>query len=100
MAEEEVDAAEVVHQPAEVGAIRNLLVGGLRALRVRAGEDPVALAVGDDRSLEVDVRRGALVVQALCELERALDVLARGLQIASPSIAAGPPGEHVGAKMV
>src|SRR5439155_16570280 len=74
--------------------------GGLLALGVRAGQDPVALPVGDDRSLEVDVRGRALVVQALGELERALDVLPRGLEIPAPSVAARPPGEDVGAKVI
>ena len=60
----------------------------------------MALPVRDDRGLEVDVRRRALVVQALGELERALDVLARGLQIAAPAVAARAPGEHVRAQMV
>ena len=95
MTEQEVDAAEVVHQPAEVRAVRNLLVRGLRALGVGAGEDPVSFAVGDDRRLEVDVRSRALVVQALGELERALDVFAGGLEITAPAVAAGAPGEHV-----
>src|SRR3989440_6531457 len=100
MTEEEAEAAEVVHQPAEVRAIRNLLVRSFRALGIRTGEDPVALSVGDDRGLEVDVRGGALVIQALGELERALDILARGFEVTAAPVAARPPGEHVRAKVI
>src|SRR5947207_15111820 len=100
MTEEEAEAAEVVHQPAEVRAIRNLLVRGFRALGIRTGEDPVALAVGDDRGLEVDVGGGAPVVQALRKLERALHVLARRLEVAPAPIAARAPGEDVRAEVV
>ena len=45
--------------------------------RVVAGEHPVARALGDERGLEVRVRTSAAVVDALRELERVLDVLAR-----------------------
>src|ERR1700675_804617 len=95
MTEKEVDAAEVVQQPAEVAAVRELLVRGLGALGVGTCEHPVTLAVGDDRRLEVDIGGRALVVQALCKLERAFDVLARSLEIAAPALAPRPHGENV-----
>ncbi len=100
MAEQEVEPAEIVHQPAEVSPVGNLLVDRAGALRVRASEHPVPLAVGDDRRLEVDVRRRAAVVQPLGELERALDVLARSLEVAAAAVAARAPGENVRAQMV
>ena len=100
MPEEEIDAAEVVHQPAEVLPVGQLLVNRTGALRVRAGKDPVALAVGDDRSLEEHVRRRLAVVQPFCELERTLDVLARGLEITTPAVAAGTPREDVRAEVI
>ena len=86
--EQEVDSTEVVQQPAEIAAIGELLVRGLRPLGVGAREHPVALAVGDDRCLKIDVCRGALVVQPFGELERTLDVLPRGLEVAAAAVAA------------
>src|SRR5439155_12132950 len=47
LAEQEVEAAEVVQQPADAPPVGELLVVRLRALRVRAREHPVALALGD-----------------------------------------------------
>src|SRR5438105_4159888 len=55
MPEQEVDPAQVVHQATEIAAIGDLLVDRPRPLGVRTCEHPVALAVGDDRGLEVDV---------------------------------------------
>jgi len=97
MTEEEVDAAEVVEQATEVPAVGQLLVGSLCAFRVGPSEDPVPFAVGDDRRLEVDVGGGARVVEALGELERALDVFPRGLEITAPAVAARPPRKDVSA---
>ena len=56
---------------------------------------PVALAVGDDRRLEVQIRRRPLVVQAFGQLERTLDVLTCGLQVAAAPVAARAPRENV-----
>src|SRR6266516_595936 len=88
MAQEEVYPPEVVEQAAEIAAVRQLLVGGLGALGIGTRENPVTLAIGDDRRLEVDVGGRALVVQALGQLERAFDVLAGGLEVATPPITA------------
>ena len=100
LAEQEVEPAEVVQQLADVGLVGELLVLALRALRVRPREQPVAVALGDQRGLEEDVGDGAPVVQALGELERALDVLAGGLPVALPAIAAGAPAQDVRAERV
>jgi len=70
LAEEEVQAAEVVNQPADVEPVRELLILGLRALGVRTGEHPVALALGDERGIEVDAGDRARVIDSLGELER------------------------------
>ena len=50
VAEREVQAAEVVQQPADVRAVLELLVVAARPLRVRPREQPVALALGDERA--------------------------------------------------
>ena len=94
MAEKEIDPAEVVQQAAEIAAVRKLFVRGLGALGIGTCEHPVALAVGDDRRLEVDVGGRALVVQTLGELERALDVLARSLEVAASAIAPRAPAQE------
>src|SRR5579862_483018 len=80
--EQELEDAEVVEQPPDVRAVRQLFVGGLGALCVRPGEDPLPVALGDERGLEVRLAEGARVVERLGELERALDVLARGFEVA------------------
>src|SRR5829696_3599254 len=98
--EQEVDDAEVVQQPAHVLPVRKLFVLRLRALRVRAREHPVAVALGEQRRLEVHLAEGLRVLLRLGELERALDVLARRLVIALAAVAAGAPREDVGAEEV
>src|SRR5919199_6272773 len=60
----------------------------------------MALAVGDNRRLEVDVGRRVPVVQSFLELERALHVLARSLEIAAAAVAARAPREDVRAEVV
>ena len=81
-------------------AVGELRVRLPRALRVRPRENPVALAIGDERSLEVRDADRARVVDALRELERALDVVARGLVVALPAPAARAPREDVGLQRV
>ena len=71
-----------------------------RPLGVVAREHPVALAVGDERGLEVRGADRAGVVRVLGELERALDVLARGLVVALAAPAARAPREDVRAELV
>src|SRR6266566_2185984 len=95
LAEQEVEHSEVVGEPADVDLVGELLVRALRLLGVAAGEHPVALAVGDDRSLEVRLADRARILDGLGELERALDVLARGLVVAVVAPAAGAPGEDL-----
>src|SRR5947207_198759 len=80
---------------ADVRAVGERLVRAAGALGVRAGEDPVALAVGDERRLEERVPDGARIVGVLRELERALDVLARRFVIAHAPPAARAPREDV-----
>jgi hypothetical protein len=87
VAEQEVDGAEVVQQLADVRAVGDLLVVGLRLLGVRAREHPVPRAVGEQRGLEVEVTRRACVLQALGELERELDILPGGLVVALAAVA-------------
>jgi hypothetical protein len=84
----EIESAEVVQELADVRLVGELLVLRLGALRVRAGKHPVPGALGDERSLEIVVSDRAPVVQALCELERALDVLTRRFPVALASVAA------------
>src|SRR5215218_8895612 len=98
--EQEVDDAEVVQQPTHVLPVRKLFVLRLRALRVRARQHPVAVALGEQRRLEVHLAEGLRVLLRLGELERALDVLARRLVIALAAVAAGAPREDVGAEEV
>src|SRR5947209_20457567 len=96
----EVQATEVVEQPADVSLVVDLLVVGLCALGVIARLDPVPHPLADKRSLEEGIRGLARIVERLRELERALDVLARGFEIPLPAIAARAPAEDVGPKTV
>src|SRR6185503_16532603 len=96
----EVESAEVVQELADIRLVGELLVLRLGALRVRTSEHPVARALGDQRSLEVVMSDRAPVVQAFCELQRTLDVLARGFPVALAPIAAGAPAEGARAKAV
>ena len=98
--EQEVQPAEVEHQPTDVALVVELLVERLRLLRVVARDDPVAHPLGDERRLEVGVRDDAAVVHALGELERGLDVLARCLEVALAAPAARAPAEDVGPEEV
>ena len=98
--QEVAEAAEVVEQPADVGLVLDLGVQRPRALGVVARRDPVALALGDQRSLEVDVSSHALVLEPFGELERALDVFARCLVIALAAPAARAPVEDLRAQKI
>ena len=71
------------------------LVQLLRPLGERPGAQPMTVALRNDRRLEGHVRDGQRVVEAICELERALDVLPRGLEVALPTRAARAPLENV-----
>ena len=62
MPEKEVEAAEVVQEPADVRAVSELLVVRLRALSVRSRQNPVALTIGDERRLEREVGHRARVL--------------------------------------
>src|SRR2546423_9858041 len=95
LAELEVQATEVVEQPADASFVVQLLVVGLRALSVVARLDPMPHPLADKRSLEVDVRGLPRLVERLRELERALDVLTRCFEIPLAAIAARPPTEDV-----
>src|SRR5215210_1609516 len=86
--EGEVDAAEVVEDAADGCAVGDLLELRLRLLGVLAGEHPLALALGDERRLEVHARDGARVIEALGQLERALEILTRGLEISLAPVTA------------
>src|SRR5437764_6628670 len=94
----EIQATEVVEQPADVAFVVDLLVVGLRALRVVARLDPVPHPLADKRSLEVRVRGLARIVERLGELERPLDVLARCLEVPLAPVAPRAPAEDVGAQ--
>src|SRR6187431_2296171 len=96
----EIESAEVVQELADVRLVGELLVLRLGALRVRAGEHPVPGALGDERCLEIVVGDGAPVVQALSELERALDVLARRFPVALAPVAPRAPTESVRAQPI
>ena len=71
-----------------------------RLLGVGAGAQPVAAALGHERGLEQGVGDRQLVVDAGCELEAALDVLARRLPVALAPVAARAPPEDLGAELV
>ena len=60
----------------------------------------LALPLGDERCLEETFARARAVVERLGELERALDVLARGLAVALAPVAARAPREDLGAQQV
>src|SRR5256885_1057905 len=100
LAEVEVQATEVVEQPADVSLVVDLLVVGLRALSVIARLDPVPHPLADKRSLEVRVRGFARIVERLRELERALDVLARCFEISLAAVTTRAPAEDVRAQTV
>src|SRR4051794_13742399 len=91
LAEVEVQPAEVVEQPADVTLVTDLLVVGLCPLGVIARLDPVPHPLADERSLEERIRRLARIVERLRELERALDILARSLEVSLPAVAARTP---------
>src|SRR5215831_19921903 len=88
LAEEIVETAQVIQQAPDVLAIAVLLVQLLRALSECPRAQPLPIALGDERRLERDVRNRKRVVEAVGELERALDVLTRGLEVALPACAA------------
>jgi hypothetical protein len=96
----EVQATEVVEQPTDVTFVVDLLVVGLRALRIVARLDPMPHPLADKRSLEVRVRGLARIVERLGELERALDVLARCFEVPLAPVAPRAPPEDVGAQAV
>src|SRR5215210_6587416 len=100
LAEGEVDPAEVVQDAPDGRAVRDLLELRLRLLGVLAGENPLPLALGDERRLEVDTRDGAGVVETFRELERALEILARGLEVALTPVAARAQPQDLGPKAV
>src|SRR5438270_5052646 len=100
VAEHERQPAEVVEQAADVERIVDRLVELLRALPERAGAAPLAGALRDERSLEVDVCDRLVVAQRLGELERALDVLACRLPVALAAVAARAPLQDVRAEPV
>ena len=60
----------------------------------------MARALGDERGLKVVVGDRAPVVEALGELECALDVLAGGFPVTLPPVAAGAPAKSVRAQTV
>src|SRR5205823_9319772 len=99
-AEMEIQPAEVVEQPADVSLVVDLLVVGLGALGVIARLDPVPHPLADKRSLEERIRGLARIVERLRELERALDVLARCLEVPLAAVAARAPPEDVRAQTV
>jgi hypothetical protein len=74
-AEQELEASEVVEQPPDVGGFGRFLVLRLGALRVGARENPVAVALGDERGLEIRLAEGVRILDAIGQLEGALDVL-------------------------
>src|SRR5207248_2892864 len=61
VAEEELDAAEVVEQLVDAQTVAAPLVELERLLPVAAGHQPLAFALGDDRRLEVEPGRDVLV---------------------------------------
>src|SRR4030095_2996957 len=100
LAEVEVQATEVVEQPTDVTFVVDLLVVGLRALRIVARLDPMPHPLADKRSLEVRVRGLARIVERLGELERALAVPARCFKFPLRPVAPRAPPEDVGAQAV
>ena len=95
LAEQEVQAAEVVRELPDVHLVGELLVRATCLLGVGASEHPVPFAVGDERGLEIRGADRARVIRALCELQRALDVLARGFVVALTAPAPRAPGKDV-----
>ena len=85
--ERERQAADVVVQPPDVPVLGEILVDRLGLLGVLAREHPVALALGEQRGLEVRVRHRRRSSTPHGELERALDVFLRRLEVALPAVA-------------
>ena len=73
-----------------------LLVELLGTFGKGPGTKPLPVPLGDERRLERDVRNRQRVVEPLGELERELDVLARGLEVALTPGAARTPLENAG----
>ena len=100
VAEQEVQAAEVVRELADVDAVGELRIGRACALGVVARQHPVTLAVGYERRLEVGGADRAEVLDALRQLERPLDVVAGGFEVPLALPAARPPRKDVGLERV
>ena len=99
-AEEVGQPAEVVEQATDVLAVGELLVVRAGALGVRPSEHPVALALGDERRLEVHLGGCAPVAKALGQLERTLDVFPCRLPVALAAVAARTPAEDLRSQQV
>src|SRR4029077_19869631 len=95
VAEQEVEPAEVVRELADVDTVGELGVGLACTLGVVPCEHPVAFAVGDERSLEVRSPDRAQILDTTGQLQRALDVVARSLEVALALPAARAPRENV-----
>src|SRR5207248_3863181 len=80
---------------ADVDAVGELPVSLARPLRVVARQYPVALAIGDQRGLEVGGTDRPEVFHALRKLERALDIVPRSFEVALALPAARAPREDV-----
>jgi hypothetical protein len=99
-AEQQVQAAEVVQDAGELAAVVQFLVVTAGPLGVAARQHPLAHPLGNERGVQEDVRHRAAVVQRLRELERPLDVLASGLEVALLAIAERPGVEDLGPESV
>src|SRR5262249_32614764 len=95
VAEQEVEPPEVVRELTDMDAVGELRVSLPRPLGVIAGQHPVALAVGDERSLEVRGADREEIVDTPRQLECPLDVVPGSLVIALTLPAARTPGEDV-----
>src|SRR5438270_13683461 len=100
LAEQVVETAEIVQQATDVLAVAMRLVELFRTLGERPGAKPLAVPLRDDRGLEGHVRDRQRVVEAIGELECALDVLTRSFEVSLPAGATRAPFEDVRAEPV
>ena len=100
IAEEVVEARDVVEQTGDGGAVVEPGKQRHRLFRVPAGEHPLPFALGDERCLEQRVGRLSGVGSGVGELERPVDVLPSRRPVAQSPVAAGPPVEDVGTQPV
>ena len=97
LAEQEDDPAEIVQDTTDVRPVAALLVELLGVLGVGASDEPFAFALVDEEGRKFSGPRGR-VADRVGELERGLDVGARGSEVPLMLVRARAPVEDLGAQ--